>query len=54
MFPITIIEFKVRTIEAKKEWKVKNVEDNLDWSSNTIFCTDGFNLLITKNIKSDR
>lgn len=30
------------------------MEDNLDWSSNTIFCADTFNLLITKNIKSDR
>lgn len=38
----------------KKERKVKNVEDNLDWSSNAIFCADTFNLLITKNIKSDR
>lgn len=38
----------------KKRMESKNVEDNLDWSSNTIFCADTFNLLITKNIKSDR
>lgn len=30
MFPITIIEFKVRTIRAKRKMESKNAEDNFD------------------------